>query len=173
MKKRILVVDDDGSVRESLKKVLEGAGYEVILAAGGLEAAIRFEPAQVDLLVLDLVLPNQSGWDVFERLTTRRPVVPVIIITGLPNQHGVAKMAGAGALFEKPVDPAALLQRIEELLSEPPEKRLERLIGALDDTKFARPATGRALVPPRERSGDAHEAAVGAAGKVRHRRGGG
>jgi len=116
MKNRILVVDDDESVRESLKKVLVGEGYEVVLAAGGLEAAIRFEPGQVDLLLLDLNLPNQSGWDVFEQLTTRRPLVPVIIITGLANQQRVAKMAGVGALFEKPVEAAALLERMEELL---------------------------------------------------------
>jgi DNA-binding response OmpR family regulator len=153
MKKRILVVDDDESVRMSLKKVLEEAGYEVVLAGGGLEAAVRFEPGQFDLLVLDLVLPNQSGWDVFERLTTRRPVVPVIIITGLPNQQSTAKMAGAGALFEKPIEPIGLLERIAELLAEPPERRLERLCGRVEDTKYVRATRGRARVPQGERVG--------------------
>jgi DNA-binding response OmpR family regulator len=152
MKRRILVVDDDESVRESLKKVLEGAGYEVVLA-GDLEEAIRFEPGQFDLLVLDLVLPNRSGWDVFERLTTRRPVVPVIIITGLPNQQSTAKMAGAGALFEKPIEPIGLLERIAELLAEPPERRLERLCGRVEDTKYVRATRGRARVPQGERVG--------------------
>ena len=46
-----------------------------------------FLPEQTDLLLLDLNLPSQSGWDVFERLTTRYPLVPVIIITGMPNQY--------------------------------------------------------------------------------------
>jgi DNA-binding response OmpR family regulator len=147
MKKRILVVDDDKSIREALKKVLEAAGYEVALAAGALEAAVRFQPGQLDLLVLDLVLPNQSGWDVFERLTTHRPLVPVIIITGLPNQRSTAEMAGAGALFEKPIEPTTLLATIAELLGEPPERRLERLYGVLRDTKYVPPAGERAAVP--------------------------
>jgi DNA-binding NtrC family response regulator len=140
MKKRILVVDDDKSVRESLKKVLEGAGYEVILAAGGLEAAIRFEPGQTDLLLLDLNLPNQSGWEVFERVTARYPLVPVIIITGLPNQERAAKAAGVGALFEKPVEAGALLATMTELLEESAERRLQRLCGRLEDTKYIRAA---------------------------------
>ena len=172
MKKRILVVDDDMSVRESLKRVLEAAGYEVVVAAGGLEAAVRFQPGHFDLLVLDLVLPNQSGWDVFERLTTRRPLVPVIIITGLPNQRRTAEMAGAGALFEKPIEPASLLERIAELLAEPPGRCLERLCGMLEDTKYVPPVRGGALVPHMEGNRDAEREVVSAAREVRHGRGG-
>jgi len=136
----------------SLKRVLEKAGYES-MAAANLEEAFRFEPGQFDLLVLDLVLRNHSGWDVFERLTTRRPLVPVIIITGLPNQQGTARMAGVGALFEKPIEPTALLDRIAELLAEPPERRLERLFGRVDDTKYVRATRGRGRVPQGERVG--------------------
>jgi len=147
MKKSILVVDDDRSVRDSLKKVLEAAGYEVLLAAGGMEATIRFQAAPIDLLLLDLDLPNQSGWDVFGGLTTKHPFVPVIIITGLANQRRVAEAAGVGALFEKPVEATALLQRIKELLEEPPEKRLQRLCGHVEDTEYVRPAKVRRTVP--------------------------
>jgi CheY-like chemotaxis protein len=173
MKKRILVVDDDQSVRMSLKKVLEGAGYEVVLAAGGLEAAVRFEPGRVDLLMLDLNLPNQSGWDVFERLTTQYPFVPVIIITGLPNQQRVARAAGVGALFEKPVEAAALLERMEELLAEPPEMRLERMCGAVEDTKYVRAARGRARVPQSERVCSGCDERAGAEAKARDQGGSG
>jgi DNA-binding response OmpR family regulator len=151
MKKRILVVDDDESVRESLKKVLEGAGYEAVLAGGGLEAAIRFEPGRIDLLMLDLNLPNQSGWDVFERLTTQYPFVPVIIITGLPKQQGTARAAGVGALFEKPVEVTVLLERMEELLAEPAEVRLERLCGHREDTQYVRAKEAQAGGPRSKR----------------------
>ena len=143
MKKRVLVVDDDESVRESLKKVLEGADYEVVLAGDGLEAAIRFESGRIDLVLLDLNLPDQSGWDVFERLTTQYPFVPVIIITGLPNQQRTARAAWVGALFEKPFEVTALLRRMEELLSEPGEVRLERLCGYLKDTQHMRASRAR------------------------------
>jgi DNA-binding response OmpR family regulator len=139
MNERLLVVDDDESVRESLKRVLQGAGYEVVLAAGGLEAAVRFDPEQIDLLLLDLSLPNQSGWDVFEGVTTRYPCVPVIIITGLPDQYRTAVAAGVGALFEKPVEVPALLTAIEALLADPPEVRVRRLCGFLQDTRYVPP----------------------------------
>jgi DNA-binding response OmpR family regulator len=140
MNKCVLIVDDDESVRESLKKLLQGSGYEVVLAAGGLEAAVRFDPEQIDLLLLDLGLPNQSGWDVFERLTARYPCLPVIIITGLPDESGRALAAGVGALFEKPIEVSALLTAIEALLAEPPEVRICRVCGYLQDTRCVTPA---------------------------------
>lgn len=138
MKKRILIVDDDQSIRDSLQKVLNEAGYDVVLAAGGLEAALRFEPDQIDLLLLDLNLPNQSGWDVFTELTERHPVLPVVIITGMPNQHRAALKAGVGALFEKPVEVPTLLSTLERLLAEPVPVRLHRLCGHRHDTRFVR-----------------------------------
>jgi DNA-binding NtrC family response regulator len=136
MKKKVLIVDDDVAIRESLKKVLLDAGYDVVLAAGGTEAALRFDVEEIDLLLLDLNLPNQSGWDVFEHVTTRRPWVPVIIITGMPHQFRTALAAGAGALFEKPVEVPELLKTMEELLAEPNEQRLRRLCGHLTNTRY-------------------------------------
>jgi CheY-like chemotaxis protein len=144
MKKRVLVVDDDDSVRASLKKVLQQAGYDVVLAGGGLEAALRFNRDPIDLLLLDLNLPNLTGWEVFEHVTTRYPLVPVIIITGMPNQYRTALAAGVGALFEKPVEVPALLKRMEELLAEPNEARLRRLHGHLNDTRYEPPAKAAA-----------------------------
>ena len=135
-----MVVDDDASVRESLKKVLAEAGYEVALATDGQEAMDRFDPEQVDLLLLDLNLPIRGGWDVFERITTQYPLVPIIIITGLPNQYFTALAAGAGALMEKPIEVPTLLKTVEELLAEPKESRLRRLCGQLDDTRYVPPA---------------------------------
>ncbi len=110
MKPRVLIIDDDASVRESLGKVLRGAGYEVTTAADGEEAVTRFVPAQTDLVLLDLNLPFQSGWDVFERLTTQQPTMPLIIITGMPDQYQTARAAGVGALMEKPIECAGLAQ---------------------------------------------------------------
>ncbi|MCI0535102.1 MAG: response regulator, partial [Verrucomicrobiales bacterium] len=64
IKERLLVVDDDGSVRDSLKKVLEETGYDVILAAGAEEAEGKIDAQEFDLLILDLNLPDRDGWDV-------------------------------------------------------------------------------------------------------------
>ena len=135
MKKRVLIVDDDAAVRQSIRKVLEGTGYEVATASDGEAAVVQFVPEQIDLVLLDLNLPLRSGWDVFERLTTRYPFVPVIIITGIPDQYRTALVAGAGALMEKPIDVPALLNTMEELLAEPKEARLRRMCGYQQDTR--------------------------------------
>lgn len=141
MKKRVFLIDDDASVRESISRVLKVAGYEVMTAADGEEAAIRFVPEQTDLVLLDLNLPSRSGWDVFERLTTQHPVVPVIIITGMPEQYRTALAAGVGALMEKPIEVPVLLKTMDDLLAEPAEARLRRMCGYQQDTRYCPPPT--------------------------------
>jgi CheY-like chemotaxis protein len=139
MKQRVLIIDDDSAVRESMRKVLKGAGYVVTTAADAEEATTRFVPEQIDLVLLDLNLPFRSGWDVFEHLTAKHPSLPVIIITGMPNQIRTALAAGVGALVEKPIEVPALLKTMDELLAEPKEVRLRRMCGYQQDTKHLRP----------------------------------
>ena len=126
---KVLVVDDDLSVRESMSRVLQDAGYEVVLAADGLAAVEKFDAHQIDLLLLDLGLPIKNGWDIFEQITRENPFLPIIIITGQPEQYKIAVAAGVGALMEKPLDALQLLHTIRELLTEPNEARLHRLCG--------------------------------------------
>jgi DNA-binding response OmpR family regulator len=140
MKKHVLIVDDDAVVGKSIKRVLEAAGYEVALAGDGEQALVQFTPQETNLLLLDLSLPSQSGWDVFERLTTQNPLVPVIIITGLPNQLPTAVAAGVSVLMEKPIEPRALLKTISELLAEPGNVRLSRMSGYRRDVRHVLPS---------------------------------
>src|ERR1039457_6643898 len=98
MKKNVLVVDDDTSVRKSLCKVLKEAGYEVMEAADGREAVAQFESRQVDLLLLDIGLPLLNGWEILERTASQAPAFPTIIITGEANQYDMAVTAGVDAL---------------------------------------------------------------------------
>ena len=139
MKKKILVVDDDPQIRESLRKVLRAEGYEVALAANGQEGIGRFNAELIDLLVLDLNLPGNSGWDIFGTLTSLNPFLPIIIITGRQNQHELAAGAGVGALMQKPLDVPRLLQTITELLAESAETRLKRLVGQHGDVHYVPP----------------------------------
>jgi DNA-binding response OmpR family regulator len=83
MSKRILVADDDSSIRDALKKVLEEAGYEVIGAIDGEEAERKFTSESIDLVLLDLDLPKQNGWNVFGLVNSQNPLLPIIIISGL------------------------------------------------------------------------------------------
>lgn len=127
MKKTVLVVDDDASVRDSMKKVLESAEFEVLLAEDGQEAVEQAKPGRVDLLLLDIGLPIRNGWDAFAQITAANPCLPIIIITGHSDQYPAASAAGASAFMEKPLDASQLLGTIRKLLAEPKEERLRRL----------------------------------------------
>jgi two-component system, response regulator, stage 0 sporulation protein F len=121
MKKRILIVDDDISIRSSLQKILSDSGYEVSSAQDGDAARDEFRTA--DLLILDLNLPIQDGWDVLGHVNAGYPLLPVIVITGLADQLDEQTIPGASAFLEKPIEVSALLRTIGRLLSVPPEKR--------------------------------------------------
>jgi two-component system torCAD operon response regulator TorR len=129
MKPKILLLDDDEAIRQMLGRILTQEGYLVIPAATGQRALELAAATELDLALLDLNLPGQNGWDVFERLTADKPLLPVVIITARANQLFVALGAGAGALMEKPLDPPRLLQIIRDLLDEPVEVRLARVAG--------------------------------------------
>jgi CheY-like chemotaxis protein len=119
MKKTILLVDDDEAVRDSVNKVLHGAGYEVEMAAGGLQAIARFQARSIDLVLMDIGLPNQNGWETCRHFAREHSNVPVIVITGQAGQFKSALAAGAAALMEKPLDAHRLLRMIQELLGKP------------------------------------------------------
>ena len=148
---KVLVADDDASVRESLRKVLEEADYEVVLATDGQEALARFEEANVDLLLLDVGMPIKSGWDAFERISNQNPLLPIIVITGQPDQYDTALAAGVGALMEKPLDVPRLLETMTELLAERKEARLRRLCGYNRDTRRVPSSTALFFQQLRER----------------------
>jgi DNA-binding response OmpR family regulator len=137
MKKRILIVDDDTSIRNGLKKLLKKASYDVVLAADGFEAVERFFSDSIDLLLLDLNMPGKDGWAACENITRTNPYVPIIIMTGLPDQFPVASAAGAGALLEKPLNPEELLRVIEDLLGEPRTNHWLRRRSWLQDARTA------------------------------------
>ena len=149
---KVLVVDDDASVRESVSKVLNEEGYNAVLAADGNEALKQFATHKIDLLLLDLGLPIKSGWDVFEQITAENPFVPIIIITGQADQYRVASAAGVGALMEKPLDVPQLLQTIQDLLAEPKETRLRRLCGQGGEVRHIPSSTASFLKHLREQS---------------------
>ena len=143
--KRILLVDDDPTVRDSLNDVLVSEGYVVIPAENGQQALELADRLPVDLALLDLNMPVKNGWDTFERLTATHPLIPIIIATARPNQLFTALNAGVGALLEKPMDIPMLLRTMEILLAESAEQRLARLAGK--KTEFHYKPAPAGLVP--------------------------
>jgi two-component system response regulator MprA len=134
--KEILVVDDDPSVRTMLKRVLAEEGYHVQSAANSAEALQASSTAPPDLVLLDVKLREENGWDVFRRLTRNWPLLPVVIITARPNQLFTALAAGVGALLEKPLHIPKMLRTISYLLRESVETRVARLAGKVAQFEY-------------------------------------
>jgi DNA-binding response OmpR family regulator len=127
MKKRILLADDDVSVRQMLGRVLELEDYGVVSAKTGREAAAKFIAEVPDLVLLDLNMPDKDGWDAFDLMNRTHPLVPIIIITARPQQYQRAADLGVDALMEKPLDLPLLLGTIASLLAESEPERVRRL----------------------------------------------
>jgi len=129
MKETILVIDDDRPVLESLTKLLKAEGYEVYPARDAVEAMECFSSEAIDLVVLDINLGADNGWDVFETMTSTNPFVPTIVITAEWGQRDKAVTLGAEGLIEKPIDVPVFLKIIRDLLAETTEAKLERICG--------------------------------------------
>jgi len=112
----ILVVEDDERVRELLCEVLRRQGYELVEAENGAEAVEVAEghEGRIDLLLTDVVMPEMHGREVAERIGSRRPDVPVLFVSGFPEDDSLRRSVGNGdVLFlEKPFSPETLLERI-------------------------------------------------------------
>jgi two-component system cell cycle response regulator len=141
-KKTIMLVDDDPAIRQILVRLLEEEEYLVLTASNGVEALAMNDSRKVDLVLLDLNMPVKGGWDTFEELTAKNPLLPVILITAKPNQLFPALGAGVGALLEKPLDFVKLFDTIRMLLEETPEERLARMAGQSSMFRYAPPIPG-------------------------------
>jgi DNA-binding response OmpR family regulator len=132
---RVMVVDDDVTVREVVVTYLRAAGYDVGEAADG-EAALeqlRAEPA--DLLVLDLMLPGIDGLEVCTRIRARGDDVPVIMLTALGSETDrvVGLERGADDYVTKPFSPRELVLRVESVLRRAGERAGGGVGGTVSD----------------------------------------
>ena len=80
--RRILVIDDEPGIRETLVQLLGVLGFEVVEADGGRSALARLAEGAVDLVLTDLGMPDMNGWEVARAVKARAPNVPVVLVTG-------------------------------------------------------------------------------------------
>lgn len=119
--RRVLIVDDNAHVARSTARLLELEGFESRLAGTAAEALERFDEG-VDVVLLDLVLPDGSGDEVFASLRARRPGLPVVLFSGYGEQADVSKLLAEGASFiPKPFEVEELLRALRGALE--PEAR--------------------------------------------------
>jgi DNA-binding response OmpR family regulator len=120
---RILIVDDDGDARESLKILLETAGYEVEAAANGSHALRLQRSRPADAVVTDIFMPVSDGIETIKELRTEFPDVRIIAVSAGGRSVGgetylaVALAAGADAVLRKPMDLDELLAMLKKLLA--------------------------------------------------------
>lgn len=119
----VLVVDDEDQVRQLIKETLEQAGYRVHEARDGKEGLQQYRQVQTDLVIMDILMPDQDGLESIATLRREFPKVKIIAITGGTDMIGilnfldVAKMLGANRTLQKPFEMQALLDAAEaELL---------------------------------------------------------
>jgi signal transduction histidine kinase len=118
---RLLLVDDDEIVRETLAEMLDAAGYTVLPAASGVEALALLDAGeQVAVVISDLSMPNMDGVSVIREVQRRRPHLPAILLTGFANSaagiHLDAPTSGTLTVLRKPVPGKVLAEHVAMLL---------------------------------------------------------
>ncbi len=115
---RILLAEDDRNIREGLVDALEGEGYRVTAVENGEAALVAFRQATVDLLLLDVMMPLSSGYDVCREIRSKDRQVPIIMLTAKSEEIDkvVGLQLGADDYVTKPFGIRELLARIEAVL---------------------------------------------------------
>jgi CheY-like chemotaxis protein len=119
--KKILVIDDSETNLVLLKAVLEDAGYEVLMAGSSKDAFHYYNNDKPDLILLDLLMPEEDGFMFMEKLKngSLEMEVPVIVVTAYANRENTerAKNLGAQDIIEKPIDIPEFLVKINNAVS--------------------------------------------------------
>jgi CheY-like chemotaxis protein len=115
---RILVVDDEQSVREYFRRVLVGAGYQVWLAKDGEDALARMGERRFHVVLMDLVMPDREGLETIEIVRKDYPHAKIVAVSGAFGGQflKVAQALGADAILMKPVSPDQLLETVHEMV---------------------------------------------------------
>jgi DNA-binding response OmpR family regulator len=117
----VLIVEDDKELREMLKMMLVRRNFTVLEAENGKTAIAHFKPTLTDIVVTDLIMPEEDGLKVVIKLRELKPSIKIIAISGGgkvgPGSYlNLAKALGADAVFSKPFSLNDLVARIEQLL---------------------------------------------------------
>ncbi len=122
-RKKILIVDDEELVLLTHKRHVTRAGFDVALAHSGPEALQKIRDEVPDLVLLDIIMPQMSGFEVCRRLRAdeRTRHIPIIMVTGLAATADSEEcmMDGASAVLTKPVDAKELIAKILSFLNSP------------------------------------------------------
>lgn len=130
--RHILIVDDEADLRQTLARILQSAGYEVTTAENGRVALSILNNATLDLVYLDIRMPDIDGLEVLKIIHTHQPHLPVILFTARPDIQSAldALRFGATDYLLKPLRPEAVLERTQQVLLHQEKERRKREIQA-------------------------------------------
>jgi len=123
--KKILLVDDDPDFVEGARMVLEKSDFEVVIASSGKECLERIKEEKPDLIILDIMMPKKSGFEVCKELKSNIEYnrIPVVMLTALKQKLSRTSYSIAEGLeleaedyLEKPIEPKVLVSRIKKIL---------------------------------------------------------
>ena len=118
MKNRLLLAEDDLSLREGLSDLLKEEGYEVVAARDGREALEKWSPGQFSLVILDIMMPEKNGYTVCQEIRRTSPHIPILFLTakGEEIDQVLGLKLGADDYVTKPFSGKILLARLEALM---------------------------------------------------------
>ncbi len=119
MSAHLLIVEDDSEMRDLLRKVLEKEGYQISVAGDGREATASLSRHSFDLVVTDMLMPDDGGLELLRAIRESHPTLPVIIITAFGDwgSYSRALELGAAAFISKPLKMAELTAAIQTALA--------------------------------------------------------
>jgi two-component system phosphate regulon response regulator PhoB len=118
----VLLLEDNPSVRELIKVLLETEGYAIIEASDGHDGLTKAEELKPDLMILDLMMPGLDGENVLKtmRRHSKLSKVPVLVVSGkYESLDALRNLIGHENIFPKPFEPSRMLDRIGELIGYP------------------------------------------------------
>lgn len=129
IKCKIMVVDDAVELRDVLRLYLENAGYEVVEAVDGLDALERLSSNDIDLMILDIMMPNMDGFELLKRLDRQEKGrdFPIIFLSARTQVQDKIRglTLGADDYIEKPYDPGEVLARVMVVLRRAQQQKAE------------------------------------------------
>lgn len=116
--KKVLIVDDEPDTLELVKLVLESGGFKTVLAASGKEALNELEASKPDLVILDIMMPDMDGWEVFRKIKEKDAKIPIAILTA--KAQNFDRLLGLHVLkaddyITKPFGKNELISRVRKL----------------------------------------------------------
>lgn len=126
----ILIIDDEASLRQTLARILQRDGYEVTTVASGTEGLSMIKQHTIDLVYLDIRMPDMNGLEVLKSIHSQFSELPVILFTAQPDLNSAVEALRRGAIdyLMKPLKPQTVLDRTRAILVEQQKKKRRREI---------------------------------------------